>query len=325
MDLHELSLKELLSLDLVEINAGEDNTFYKGAWSVGYRYLYMNMEGYLDGQKSVSTAEILKTFAIAQPRMSQEMHLIEASYAPTDRLSVLLGIPYIMQTTEHQRRPGANPFVGEEFDVTTDGLSDISAKLAYTVYKAASFQILTFAGVGFPTGSIDETGTVPRGQNQPLPYTMQLGSGTYDLNPGIAYSAQAGKWSWGTEFMYKSRLGKNDAGYSFGDRYSATVYLTRRLFDWVAPSIVVTGRSWESISGRDPRLDPVAKAVPVANPNFYGGDRIDLIFRLNFAIPRGMLKGNRLSVEGGIPIYQDLNGPQVQSDYRFGVSWQWTF
>ena len=95
MDLHELSLKELLSLDLVEINAGEDNTFYKGAWSVGYRYLYMNMEGYLDGQKSVSTAEILKTFAIAQPRMSQEMHLIEASYAPTERLSVLLGIPYI--------------------------------------------------------------------------------------------------------------------------------------------------------------------------------------------------------------------------------------
>jgi hypothetical protein len=69
----------------------------------------------------------------------------------------------------------------------------------------------------------------------------------------------------------------------------------------------------------------VRLAVPVANPALYGGERLDLMFRLNFAAPRGFLKGNRLSLEGGFPAYQDLNGPQMRADFRVGASWQWTF
>ncbi len=37
----------------------------------------------------------------------------------------------------------------------------------------------------FPTGSIDERGATPMGPNMQLPYPMQLGSGTYDLEPSF--------------------------------------------------------------------------------------------------------------------------------------------
>ena len=329
MDLRELSLKQLLSLDLVEINAGDANTFYRGAWTVGYRYLYQQMRGYLDGKNRIAPESLLRNnggpYAIVQDEMMQELHVIEASYSLTDRLTILGGIPFIIQTTSHKRVPGPNAFVAEQFDVTTRGLSDVSLKLAYTIVQGDKHQIHGFAGLSLPTGSIDETGTTPRGHDAPLPYTMQLGSGTYDLDPGIAYSGRSGDWSWGGEFLYKVRLDENDAGYNFGDRCSTSLYLTHRFSDWFAPSILLTGRGWKEISGRDPRLDPVRQAVPVANPSLYGGDRLDLLLRLNFAAPRGYFKGHRLALEGGFPVYQKLNGPQMRADFRMGASWQWAF
>jgi hypothetical protein len=129
----------------------------------------------------------------------------------------------------------------------------------------------------------------------------------------------------GAEFLYKVRLDENDAGYNFGDRYTASLYLTRRFSDWFAPSIILTGRGWEEISGHDPRLNPALGKVPVADPSLYGGERLDLMFRLNFAAPRGFFKGHRVALEGGFPVYQDLNGPQMRADFRLGASWQWTF
>ena len=56
------------------------------------------------------------------------------------------------------------------------------------------------------------------------------------------------------------------------------------------------------------------------------GERIDLLLGLNYAV--GMDAeghGHRFSIEGGLPIYQNLRGPQLRSDWRIGGAWQWTF
>jgi len=329
MDLREMSLQQLLSLDLVEVHADDIKTFYKGEWSVGYRFLHQNMNGYLDGTDRIAPESLLISnggpFRIVQTEMIQEMHVIEASYAATDRLTLLTGIPFIDQTTAHQRVPGPNPIVGETFDVTTSGLSDITLKAAFAIFEASSYRFILLGGLSFPTGSINERGDTPPGRDRILPYTMQLGSGTFDVEYGMAYLARKGDWSWGTELNYKYRLGRNDAGYNFGNRCGGVVYLTRRITDWFAPSILIAGRGWDPIKSRDPRLDDVATFVPVANTSLFGGDRLDFLGRLNFAIPRGLFKGNRITLEGGLPLYQKLNGPQLRADYRVGVSWQWTF
>ena len=51
----------------------------------------------------------------------------------------------------------------------------------------------------------------------------------------------------------------------------------------------------------------------------------DAILGLNFIVPRGPLMGNRLSVEGGLPVYQRLEGPQLKTDFISTVSWKKAF
>ena len=37
------------------------------------------------------------------------------------------------------------------------------------------------------------------------------------------------------------------------------------------------------------------------------------------------VRGHRLAIEGGIPIVQDLNGPQMETDFMISVGWQYAF
>ena len=39
----------------------------------------------------------------------------------------------------------------------------------------------------------------------------------------------------------------------------------------------------------------------------------------------GWLAGHRLTVSGGIPLYQSLDGPQLATAWRLSASWEWTF
>ncbi len=68
-----------------------------------------------------------------------------------------------------------------------------------------------------------------------------------------------------------------------------------------------------------------AALVQSTSTTLQGGQRVDAIFELNFIVPRGPLMGNRLALEGGLPVHQRLEGPQLETDHFFTVSWQKTF
>ena len=69
----------------------------------------------------------------------------------------------------------------------------------------------------------------------------------------------------------------------------------------------------------------INRIVPTADPDLRGGERIDLLFGLNLFQNEGKLKGNRVSVEVGFPIYQSLDGPQLEIDLLAKVGWNWAF
>jgi len=46
---------------------------------------------------------------------------------------------------------------------------------------------------------------------------------------------------------------------------------------------------------------------------------------LNFYVPRGLLKGNRLSIEGGVPLYQNLAGPNMAVDWIITAGLSYSF
>ena len=82
-------------------------------------------------------------------------------------------------------------------------------------------QVVFYGGVSIPTGSTDVSDNTPSKQNAKLGYTMQLGSGTTDLNPALTYM---GKWErvfWGAQVSGVLRFYDNRNHYHWGNRYPA--------------------------------------------------------------------------------------------------------
>ena len=188
-------------------------------------------------------------------------------------------------------------------------------------------------GLSLPTGSIDEQDRTPGmggfGTRQ-LPYPMQLGSGTVDVKPGITLVGQKGDWSWGAQAMATIRIDENKANYQLGNQVEASSWIARRLSDWVSSSFRMRSLTWGNIHGRDTRIPTSGMgvngfAVPTADPNLRGGTRLDALFGANFYIRRGFMKGHRFAVETGLPVYQYLDGPQLQTDWTLTAAWQYAF
>jgi hypothetical protein len=186
-------------------------------------------------------------------------------------------------------------------------------------------------GLSLPTGSVTERGTLltpalnPPFNDRPdarLPYAMQLGTGTYDLLAGLTYRGRANDFSWGTQFRSEIRLGDNDEGYSWGDLYGLTGWLAYEWKDWLSTSVRLDGWTQEDIDGIDPAI---VGPVQTTNPDFYGGQQLYAYLGANIVGETGGFRGHRLAFEVGVPLYRDLNGPQLETDWNLIVGWQKAF
>ncbi|MBW2271445.1 MAG: hypothetical protein JRH16_23065 [Deltaproteobacteria bacterium] len=67
------------------------------------------------------------------------------------------------------------------------------------------------------------------------------------------------------------------------------------------------------------------RLVPTVDPGRRAGRRLDALFGLSFDVPSGPFEGIRLALEGGVPAYQHLDGPQLETDYSFTAGVQYSF
>jgi hypothetical protein len=135
-----------------------------------------------------------------------------------------------------------------------------------------------------------------------------------------------GKWErvhWGAQVSGIVRLGENYNDYRCGDRYRLTGWTGYRVFNPVIGSLRLDWQSWDNIHGADPELDP--KTTPGKDPKLRGGSRLDILPGLSWYLDEGLLKGNRLFIEGGVPIYQNLDGPQTKTTWIFSAGWKFVF
>ncbi len=79
-------------------------------------------------------------------------------------------------------------------------------------------------------------------------------------------------------------------------------------------------QKWGNYDGADPNIP--ALPVPTVDPNRRGGQRLDTLGGVNILLPEWMGLENRLAVEGGVPIYQRLDGPQLKTDWTLFIGWQ---
>jgi hypothetical protein len=214
---------------------------------------------------------------------------------------------------EHIRQNGST-FISE-----SSGFGDTELMTVFTLFgnpRGLGHRLALNAGVSLPTGSIDETWA-----GAPLEYTMQLGSGTFDLLPGLTYLGHSEQFAWGAQALGRFRTGENSRDYRLGHAYRLDAWAYYKLREWIGPSMRLQWRQWGNIRGSDHSLDPMHNAA--FDPQLQKGRRLDLLGGLHAYAHRGPLKGLRLSAEAGVPIYQNIAGPNLELDWivNVGVSY----
>ncbi len=310
---------------------GEDiyHTHPAGMWMVNYKFMHMDMRGLQDGTKNVSVDQVIPMmgtkygFMMTPTSMTMDMHMVMAMYGVTDRLTLMGMATYVANEMEMLMNMGMGKGNTIEPPMNTNGIGDTEVR---AIYKITDYLVASL-GLSIPTGDIkQEFGTM--GRTYRAPYDMQLGSGTFDLKPALTYSdlSSDALWNWGAQVSYTNHIGKNDSGYSLGDTIKATTWLQRALgpaATWARLAFSNTGH----INGRDPEiqilLNPnpmIGASTPDADPNNYGGQRLDALVGVSFA--KGPFS---FGVEGGLPVYQNLNGLQLATGWFLTTGFQAMF
>lgn len=335
-DLTELDIEEILALHIKRADEGATSR-----WSVGYRFVWIHFDGNRDGTEDVPIDDILwdgpsgdeartrDNFPVVPLVIHQQAHLFEVGYDLTERLGLRLLVPFIWQETDHcSILPGFESFI-----ITSSGIGDVHLSASYPVWSRDGRHLLLTGGVSLPVGSIEELGRTPRDaeRDTQLPYTMQVGSGTLDLMPGIVFASQRESLRWGGEVRGTLRLGETDRDYTLGDRLGLTLWARRPVTGWFEAAAQMQVQRWGRIDGEDRslRIDTPEAPAPfpypaaVTDPSKFGGTKVIAQVGANLAWPGRALAGHSVDIEAGLPVYQDLNGPQPKEVWRLGVAWNW--
>lgn len=288
-----------------------------GMWMITYKFMHMNMSGLRDGTSNVSVNEVIPMmgskygYMMAPTRMTMDMHMLMVMYGVTDRLTLMAMANYQENKMDMLMNMGMGKGNTKEPPMRTSGIGDTELRVIYKINK----HLVGSLGLSLPTGDIEKE-FVTMKRTYRIPYGMQLGSGTYDLKPALTYSGLSHdeKWNWGAQAMYTWRTAKNDNDWKYGDSLKVTGWLQRAFgpaASWLRLAYSDTGR----IKGSDPEIDKMLDPNPMkgasspdADPRNYGGQRLDGLVGVSFR--KGAVS---LGVEGGVPLYQDLNGLQLKT------------
>lgn len=309
---------------------GDDiyHTHPAGMWMVNYKYQHTALDRLRDGTSNVGVKQVIPMnnsrygYMMTPTGMTMDMHMVMLMYGVTDRFTLMGMAGYQDNRMEMLMNMGGMMGVNRaEPPMKTSGIGDTELRGVFRISDELSGSL----GVSIPTGSINQEFTT-MGMRFRVPYDMQLGSGTVDLKPAITYNALSddGSWNWGGQASYSHHIDRNDNHYALGDSLKLTGWLQRALgpfASWLRLAYSNSAR----ISGEDPEikklLDPMMGApTPDADPRNYGGDRIDGFAGISLA--QGPLS---IGIEAGLPLYQNLNGLQLKSDWYLNAGIQAMF
>lgn len=308
---------------------------------------YMHMDGLRSGTSSVDASSLLgppngTTYMATGTSMDMTMVNLSAGYSFTDdffaglmfmwmdkRMDMAFNGP--MQTATG--RPG--------FTMKSSGMGDTMLMTKYRLFTDDPLiprrQASLLVGLSLPTGSIDEKNEdhpLALRQVEQLPYAMQLGSGTFDPTLGLLYQGSASPWWWGANVTGTWRLYDNARGYRLGDRYAVDGYLMRQFRPDALVQLQINAENQRPIGGvmdefasglsgwADSTRDDGTSAnsnpmTPLWVADHYGGTKVYATAGVQWQ-PRTM---HILDLSFQVPVYQNLNGPQLEDDWRVMFTW----
>ena len=250
----------------------------------------------------------------------------------------------ILQTTARHQT-----YIDQEME--SSGLGDLRLSALIPLLNASNADLILNAGVSIPTGAIDVEGRHGGDERLVLPYPMQLGSGSFELRPAVTFAGTRGSWSYGAEARAAIRLNDNSRNYRLAPTIGSTLWGARKLNDWLSISIrgsienrgniTVSAEQTEMETSEDEHDHTVLNShaapagatetlymSPTMDPNLQGGTRANFAAGINFIVPDrfgSILAGQRLAVEFQMPVYENLDGPQMALGWRIVAGWQYAF
>lgn len=297
--------------------------------------MYMQMGPLREGTEDLDNADLLgmpngTTFAAVPSEMRMFMTMGSAAYSFTDDFAGMMMLGYIRNEMPMEFNAQLQGMTGERgFTMFSDGVSDITLLGKYRLFSddslAPTHQLSTVFGLTLPTGSIEQefsNNPVP-GQNGTIqPFKMQTGSGTVDPIFGLTYQASSDPFWYGANLLYKGHWYDNSQGYHAGQEFRYDLYLMRQVHQKVVLQAQFNGK-YEGKYSDEPergRIDGEGHAggnpnnpflSPLFDPDNYGGHKLGVSLGVQFQpFPMHIVELN-----GILPIYQDLNGPQLRDDW----------
>ena len=301
-------------------------------------HMYMYMDKLRDGTDEKKTSDYgpattAENFIGVPREMSSHMTMLGGAYSFTDNFAAMVMAGYARNTMSMS----VTTMMGGAFDMFSQGLTDTKLMGKYRLYSddnlAPKHQLSTIVGVAAPTGKITVKNTnhptlTMRGKL--LPFGMQPGSGTWDPIFGLTYQKIADPYWFGANFMTTQRWAENDQDYTKGDEYTLDLYLMKQFHARALAHVQLNAKAWGDYSDEPKRgkesgdghagLNPANNwMTPLYDPTNYGGVNFHATVGIQFQpVPLQVAELNL-----SIPLYQNLKGPQMQSDYMLRLTYYW--
>jgi hypothetical protein len=267
------------------------------AWMASLTTTYTRFEGLRDRSQRISTEDALALgYAQVPESMDTSRTTLEFMYAPSDTLTLAASVPWTTNSITLRTN------LGERFSMDSSGIGDVQVGAQLVAWQLGEQSVSCGLALGIP-------GAPPTR----LEYAMQLGSGTYDITPRLDWRMRADPYSYGVGMTGTVHTGHNSEDYALGDSFSASAWGSQEWSPTWAGSVRVTAARWANVRGADPNLDP--SLSPTHDGALQGGQRVDGALGVNWLPFKGRCAGSVVGLELGIPLAQDLNGPQNSEDW----------
>jgi len=324
--------KSTYSTDLTPSGINMSHIHEKKQVMFSYRYMHVNMQNISDGKTKVTNDAIFINHIMAPEQMNMDMHMFMAMYGITDKTNLMgmfnyninsMSMSTLSGSHNHNHNGSEVDNVNNEMVTKTSGIGDLKLNLLHDFLGSKSHHLLISLGLNIPVGSINKKGDNGNMySDKRLPYSMQLGSGTWDLMPGIIYSYENGAISISSQLISTVRTGYNNVGYKLGNEATLNNWFAYRWCKNLSSSFRIESYTSDHIKGKDASL--YEGYEPSANPLYYGGEKINGFAGANFYFRKGLLKNNKIGIEYGFPFYQNLNGIQINTKTSLYLSWSVT-
>jgi hypothetical protein len=298
-----------------------DHLHPKGDWAFSYSMMQMSMKGNLSGTQNLNAEALLANYLMAPSRMTMQMHMLMGMYGLSHKLTLMgmlnytrndMSMDMVPMDRMMMNMPGMNMSMNMPSTCRSSGLGDTKLWALYQLFRSGKQRIVVATGLSIPTGSTAVTGTTLLGENTRLPYMMQLGTGTWDLLPAVTYTGSHNRLFWGANLEGSLPLGTNSRGYAWGPQVKSSAWLSYKCLSWAAASIRAEGTVSGRINGYDQEIAVLSSNDASTDASHTGGQRVQLYLGLHIKPLETILPGAIVQVEFGLPVYQNLNGPQMR-------------